>query len=83
MILIVRLIKLLVILQLFLSCSETTIVESAEPQTPEDLIAHSKEFQTAHAVLAEMEANGGGVPIGTLDAMSSGEVADVSGDRDR
>ena len=45
MILIVRLIKLLVILQLFLSCSETTIVESTEPQTPEDLIAHSKEFQ--------------------------------------
>ena len=45
MILIVRLIKLLVILQLFSSCSETTIVESAEPQTPEDLIAHSKEFQ--------------------------------------
>ena len=45
MILIVRLIKLLVILQLFLSCSETTIVEPTEPQTPEDLIAHSKEFQ--------------------------------------
>ena len=45
MILIVRLIKLLVILQLFLSCSETTIIESTEPQTPEDLIAHSKEFQ--------------------------------------
>ncbi len=45
MILIVRLIKLLVIFQLFLSCSETTIVESTEPQTPEDLIAHSKEFQ--------------------------------------
>ncbi len=45
MILIVRLIKLLVILQLFLSCSETTIVESTEPQTPEDLIAHSKEFR--------------------------------------
>ncbi|URQ67472.1 MBL fold metallo-hydrolase [SAR86 cluster bacterium] len=28
-----------------MSCSETTIVESTEPQTPEDLIAHSKEFQ--------------------------------------
>ena len=45
MITIMRLIKLLVILQLFLSCSETTIVESTEPQTPEDLIVHSKEFQ--------------------------------------
>ena len=45
MISIMRLIKLLVILQLFLSCSETTTVESTEPQTPEDLIAHSKEFQ--------------------------------------
>lgn len=45
MITIMRLIKLLVILQLFLSCSETTIVESTEPQTPEDLILHSKEFQ--------------------------------------
>jgi Alkyl sulfatase and related hydrolases len=45
MITIMRLIKLPVILQLFLSCSETTIVESTEPQTPEDLIVHSKEFQ--------------------------------------
>ena len=45
MISIMRLIKLLVILQLFLSCSETTTVESTEPQTPKDLIAHSKEFQ--------------------------------------
>ncbi len=45
MISIMRLIKLLVIIQLFLSCSETTTVESTEPQTPEDLIAHSKEFQ--------------------------------------
>ena len=45
MISIMRLIKLLVTLQLFLSCSETTTVESTEPQTPEDLIAHSKEFQ--------------------------------------
>ena len=45
MISIMRLIKLLVILQLFLSCSETTTVESTEPQTQKDLIAHSKEFQ--------------------------------------
>ena len=45
MISIMRVLKPLVILQLFLSCSETTTVESTEPQTPEDLIAHSKEFQ--------------------------------------
>ena len=40
-----RLIKLLFIIQLFLSCSETTTLDSTEPQTPEDLIAHSDEFK--------------------------------------
>ena len=40
-----RLIKLLFIIQLFLSCSETTTLESTKPQTPEDLIAHSDEFK--------------------------------------
>ena len=41
---ITRVIKLLFIIQLFLSCSDTTL-ESTEPQTPEDLIAHSDEFK--------------------------------------
>ena len=40
-----RLVKLLFIIQLFLSCSDTTTLESTEPQTPEDLIAHSDEFK--------------------------------------
>ena len=40
-----RLIKLIFIVQLFLSCSETTTLESTEPQTPEDLVAHSDEFK--------------------------------------
>ncbi|URQ65886.1 MBL fold metallo-hydrolase [SAR86 cluster bacterium] len=40
-----RQIKLLLIIQLFLSCSETTTLESTKPQTPEDLIAHSDEFK--------------------------------------
>ena len=40
-----RQIKLLLIIQLFLSCSETTTLESSKPQTPEDLIAHSDEFK--------------------------------------
>ena len=40
-----RVIKLLFIIQLFWSCSDTTTLESTEPQTPEDLIAHSDEFK--------------------------------------
>ena len=42
---IMRLLQLLIILQLFVSCSETITLESSEPQTPKDLIAHSKEFK--------------------------------------
>ena len=42
---IVRLLQLLIILQLFVSCSETKTLESSEPQTPRDLIAHSEEFK--------------------------------------
>jgi alkyl sulfatase BDS1-like metallo-beta-lactamase superfamily hydrolase len=42
---IMRLSQLLIILQLFVSCSETITVESSEPQTPKDLIAHSEEFK--------------------------------------
>ena len=42
---IMRLLQLLIILQLFVSCSETTTLESSEPQTPEDLITHSEEFK--------------------------------------
>ena len=45
MFLMMRQIKLLLIIQLFLSCSETTTLESTKPQTPEDLIAHSDEFK--------------------------------------
>tara|TARA_B100001559_G_scaffold66172_1_gene53580 strand:+ start:30 stop:1745 length:1716 start_codon:yes stop_codon:yes gene_type:complete len=42
---IMRLLQLLIILQLFVSCSETITLESSEPQTPKDLIAHSEEFK--------------------------------------
>ena len=42
---IMRLSQLLIILQLFVSCSETITLESSEPQTPKDLIAHSEEFK--------------------------------------
>ena len=42
---IMRLLQLLIILQLFVSCSETINLESSEPQTPKDLIAHSEEFK--------------------------------------
>ena len=42
---IMRLLQLLIILQLFVSCSETITLESSEPQTPKDLIAHSEEFR--------------------------------------
>ena len=42
---IMRLLQLLIILQLFVSCSETITLESSEPQTPRDLIAHSEEFK--------------------------------------
>ena len=42
---IMRLLQLLIILQLFVSCSETITLESSEPQTPNDLIAHSEEFK--------------------------------------
>ncbi len=45
MFLMMRQIKLLLIIQIFLSCSETTTLESTKPQTPEDLIAHSDEFK--------------------------------------
>ena len=45
MFLMMRQIKLLLIIQLILSCSETTTLESTKPQTPEDLIAHSDEFK--------------------------------------
>ena len=45
MFLMMRQIKHLLIIQLFLSCSETTTLESTKPQTPEDLIAHSDEFK--------------------------------------
>ena len=40
-----RLLQLFFILQLFVSCSETITLESSEPQTPKDLIAHSEEFK--------------------------------------
>ena len=40
-----RLLQLFFILQLFVSCSETITLESSEPQTPNDLIAHSEEFK--------------------------------------
>ena len=42
---IMRLLQLLIILQLFVSCSETITLESSEPQTPKDLIVHSEEFK--------------------------------------
>ena len=42
---IMRLLQLFFILQLFVSCSETITLESSEPQTPNDLIAHSEEFK--------------------------------------
>ena len=42
---IMRLLQLFFILQLFVSCSETITLESSEPQTPKDLIAHSEEFK--------------------------------------
>ena len=42
---IMRLLQLLIILQLFVSCSETITLESSEPQTPKDLIAHTEEFK--------------------------------------
>ncbi len=42
---IMRLLQLLIILQLFVSCSETITLESSEPQTPKDLIAHNEEFK--------------------------------------
>ena len=42
---IMRLLQLLIILQLFVSCSETITLGSSEPQTPKDLIAHSEEFK--------------------------------------
>ena len=42
---IMRLLQLLIILQLFVSCSETITLESSEPQTPKDLITHSEEFK--------------------------------------
>ncbi len=42
---IMRQLQLLIILQLFVSCSETITLESSEPQTPKDLIAHSEEFK--------------------------------------
>ena len=42
---IMRLLQLLIILQLFVSCSETITLESSEAQTPKDLIAHSEEFK--------------------------------------
>ena len=42
---IMRLLQLLIILQLFVSCSESITLESSEPQTPKDLIAHSEEFK--------------------------------------
>ena len=42
---IMRLLQILITLQLFVSCSETINLESSEPQTPKDLIAHSEEFK--------------------------------------
>ena len=42
---IMRLLQVLIILQLFVSCSETITLESSEPQTPKDLITHSEEFK--------------------------------------
>ena len=75
-----RLIKLLFIIQLFLSCSDTTTLESTEPQTPEDLIAHSDEFKKECLGEIPIDPNVGktgdeGMPI--VESDPSNEVSKI------